>query len=41
VGEAIEIELLEDHVSLGLVEVAKQYHIAERVPRGVRRCRAE
>jgi len=33
VREAIEIELLEDHVSLGFVEVAKQYHIVARVPR--------
>jgi hypothetical protein len=33
VSEAIEIELLEDHVSLDLFEAAKQYHIAERVLR--------
>jgi len=38
VSKAIEIELLEDHVSLDLFEVAKQYYIAERVLREMR-CR--
>src|ERR1700728_673531 len=41
VREAVEVKLLENHVSLGLVEMAKRYHIAWRVLRGIRRGRNE
>ena len=41
VSKTIEIELLEDHDSLDLFEVAKQYHIAEGVLREMRRRHAE